>query len=210
MKTNFILVLLVALAFGCKKNKDVNGCMDAQASNYNAQATVDDGSCQYPDPTCAGHPTNTSMFPLIQGAKWEYTMQGASQQPSLTVVGTFNHSSLTYFKLIYNELGVNHNKYYRADANGDIYEYNENINAVSLLVPNNPSVGQTWAYNVSSTREVVDINASLNTPTCNYTGCVVIKETNSFGVSRNHTYKRGIGFITVPGIGGRTLKKFTF
>lgn len=203
-------MLLIMLAFGCKKNKDVNGCTDSLATNYNAQATVDDGSCQFPDPTCAGHPTNSSMFPLIQGARWDYTMQGASSQPFLTVSGTQTFGSNEYFKLIYTELGINLERYYRVDTNGDIYEYNIDINAMSMHIPNNPTVGQTWTYNVSGTREVIDINASLNTPTCNYTGCIVIKETNSFGTSRNHTYKRGIGLITIPGIGGRTLKKFTF
>ena len=29
---------------------DVSGCTDENASNYNADANVDDGSCEFPDP----------------------------------------------------------------------------------------------------------------------------------------------------------------
>lgn len=51
MKSILSLALLISLAFvSCKKDKDpeeVLGCTDTQATNYNASATTNDGSCTY-------------------------------------------------------------------------------------------------------------------------------------------------------------------
>ena len=52
MKKLLYLFLTVSLIFSsCKKEEDeptvINGCMDSQATNYNANATNDDGSCAY-------------------------------------------------------------------------------------------------------------------------------------------------------------------
>jgi hypothetical protein len=47
MKLNYLL--LTALAFmmiSCGED-DIEGCMDPQSSNFNMEATVDDGSCTY-------------------------------------------------------------------------------------------------------------------------------------------------------------------
>lgn len=57
-----LISVFIAVAFcltGCKKDEEkdqesssvvVNGCMDANATNYNAEATNDDGSCTFPTP----------------------------------------------------------------------------------------------------------------------------------------------------------------
>ncbi|MEX0966803.1 MAG: Omp28-related outer membrane protein [Bacteroidia bacterium] len=60
MKKIYLLLLVIGVAFGsCKKdsnddpkNKDpekdpIAGCMDEMAQNYNAEATEDDGNCEY-------------------------------------------------------------------------------------------------------------------------------------------------------------------
>lgn len=46
MKKIIFLFLLVSVVFSsCKK--DIGGCMDIESLNYNSEATIDDGSCEY-------------------------------------------------------------------------------------------------------------------------------------------------------------------
>ena len=40
-----VLVFLACVSYGCRK--DVEGCMDIKASNFNPHATLNDGSCNY-------------------------------------------------------------------------------------------------------------------------------------------------------------------
>lgn len=51
MNKYFSLLIITLLFFSCKKEDDlptiVNGCMDPTALNYNSNATVDNGSCNY-------------------------------------------------------------------------------------------------------------------------------------------------------------------
>ena len=47
MKRLLVFVFAVVLLGSCSKN--TGGCTDANAENYNADASADDGSCEYPD-----------------------------------------------------------------------------------------------------------------------------------------------------------------
>jgi hypothetical protein len=44
---SLIIILLSVVSVSCKKE----GCTDIAATNYNAEAKKDDGSCTYPNPT---------------------------------------------------------------------------------------------------------------------------------------------------------------
>ncbi len=46
MKNIFYLIVVLFIGISCKKE----GCIDSTASNYDADAKKDDGSCIYPDP----------------------------------------------------------------------------------------------------------------------------------------------------------------
>jgi hypothetical protein len=50
MKTFPITIILISMAFSCNKDSEIAGCMDATATNFNSEATVDNGSCAYPPP----------------------------------------------------------------------------------------------------------------------------------------------------------------
>ncbi|MAW83237.1 MAG: hypothetical protein CL832_02150, partial [Crocinitomicaceae bacterium] len=45
MKKLTVLIFSIVLLGSC--DKDVEGCTDINATNYNSDATVDDGSCEY-------------------------------------------------------------------------------------------------------------------------------------------------------------------
>jgi len=49
MKITAFLVLLVVVFAACKKKKELEGCTDPSALNYNTLAIVDDGTCTYLD-----------------------------------------------------------------------------------------------------------------------------------------------------------------
>jgi len=45
MKSILVLAILTYVCYGCRK--DVEGCMDLKATNFNPHATQNDGSCNY-------------------------------------------------------------------------------------------------------------------------------------------------------------------
>ena len=69
MKNKFLLVLAISgllAVTACKKRNldidgDVYGCMDSLSLNFNPDATLDDGSCEYPD----------VYLPLAPGNTWD-------------------------------------------------------------------------------------------------------------------------------------------
>lgn len=190
----FVLIILIS---ACKKNKDVEGCMDSTADNYNSEATVDDGSCTYTDPydpTCDGHQTNTSIYPLIIGAKWRYDQQGTSSDYFVEVVGTTDINGTTYYEVDWSGFGGQQTgtNYYRYDTNGDVLTYfngNETIE-----VPADKTVGYTWSDSNGITWEVTDDNASVTGASCSYTGCYEFTNNGGVFVTKKY-YKEGLGLV---------------
>ncbi|MFH1295829.1 MAG: hypothetical protein ABIJ04_00965 [Bacteroidota bacterium] len=63
MKTKIIMAIITLFSVfalpSCKK--DIKGCTNPNATNYDAKATEDDGSCQLPDP-CVTNQTGKVYF----------------------------------------------------------------------------------------------------------------------------------------------------
>jgi len=105
MKKILYLFLTVSLIFSsCKKEEDdvvtptvISGCMDANATNYNANATNDDASCLY-DLTGVWETTTavlngTSVFPTTASAIELHYFNDAATGGGVGTVGTENYNS---------------------------------------------------------------------------------------------------------------------
>ena len=96
---------------------------------------------------------------------------------------------------------------YRSD-NGNIMYYDKKSNSDNLIMPNDPKVGFIWYNNDKSWEyEIVDLNASLETPTNKYSKLLVMRATqiaNRDSVKLKeylNYYQKGIGQIASFGNG---------
>tara|TARA_B110000967_G_scaffold75254_1_gene77894 strand:- start:1007 stop:1576 length:570 start_codon:yes stop_codon:yes gene_type:complete len=80
MKKILLVLTLTALVFACKKEDDkpniinnlVEGCMDSNATNYNSDANIDDGSCEYPPSELQLSSITINSIPMTNnGSNWD-------------------------------------------------------------------------------------------------------------------------------------------
>ena len=85
MKKLLYTFLAVGIIFSnCKKEDDkpnnndpVQGCTDANANNYNVEATIDDGSCQYSPSTLVLSSITINAIPMTNnGSNWDVGVLG--------------------------------------------------------------------------------------------------------------------------------------
>ena len=90
MKKTLLFLMLTTLIFACKKEdgnpitstttnttSGVEGCTDILATNYNAEATVDDGSCEYPPSALKLSSITINAMPMTNnGSDWDVGLAG--------------------------------------------------------------------------------------------------------------------------------------
>ena len=90
-KTVLLIIPLLFLFLSCEDDgndgEPVNGCTDVDATNYNSDATIDDGSCEYGSASVLGNVTNVSYTQGEQTAHMFFTLS--------------NNSSLTAYNVRY-------------------------------------------------------------------------------------------------------------
>lgn len=170
MKNTKIIVagiLGLTLALGttsCKKK----GCTDSKATNYDANAKKDDGSCDYPTSTGDGHNGYHVMF------KMAHKYDGASVMPSdfndIKYTNDFGtHHSITKIKYLVSDFVL-----YKADGDSVVVD---GYNLVDFTNPNSfayenqnvhfpagdyTGVGFAWGFDddKNTTGAYADLNAS--------------------------------------------------
>ena len=90
-KTVLLIIPLLFLFLSCEDDgndgEPVNGCTDVDATNYNSDATIDDGSCEYGSASVLGNVTNVSYTQGEETAHMFFTLR--------------NNSSLTAYNVRY-------------------------------------------------------------------------------------------------------------
>jgi hypothetical protein len=89
MKRKLIALIQVLIIFSCEDDKNSNstnndsgngesgtvyGCTDPDATNYNSEATVDDGSCEYSPANINGYATGISYNQGSESASMSYRL----------------------------------------------------------------------------------------------------------------------------------------
>jgi len=96
-KTLLLIVPLLFLFLSCEDDgndgEPVNGCTDVDATNYNSDATIDDGSCEYGSASVVGNETNISY---TQGEETAHMFFTLSNNSSLTAYNVRYRLKISY------------------------------------------------------------------------------------------------------------------
>ena len=179
-----IAMVSVALLAGCKKEETTN-------------TTNNNNNTNTPNKLCDGNGEN-SYFPLKAGNKWTYALKAGTTIDDWTVGATKVFNSKTYFSVPWNRDGALFgDQYFRTDANGDVYSYDETSAQEYLFIPANPTDGQTWPYlSGGSSREITATGVTQATTGCNYTGLIEVSSYNGTGtLISTYYFKKGLGKV---------------
>ena len=117
-KILIILLCLPLLISTCKKedegpnNNTIQGCMDAIATNYNSEATVDDGSCEYPPSALELFSITINEIPMTNnGSNWDIGAFGSEypdifyvlKQGSGDIVSSSSKDNISNFPILFTE-----------------------------------------------------------------------------------------------------------
>ena len=99
MKRILFVLVLTTLIFACKKEDslptantptsptEVEGCTDTLATNYNPEATINDGSCEYPASKLKLSSITINTMPMTNnGATWDLDPTGFTSDPDVFYV----------------------------------------------------------------------------------------------------------------------------
>jgi hypothetical protein len=147
------------------------------------------------DTLCDGVPGNSKYLPLAIGNKWKYgrTYNVPGNDDYIEeIIGTTVYNGITYFEVHVTDAAfgqnIDYEKLYREDTNGDVYELRYG-QPEHLIIPGNPVVGDVVWQNY----KVVDLNASVTTGECTYTGCLKIMDDSFLQIY--YYYKPGVGMV---------------
>ena len=206
-------VTVIDVSVAVEHNQSVTGCTDPSATNYNNEATVDDGSCQYLPPPVSGC-TDASATNYNSEATVD---DGSCEFPPDPVVGCTDATASNYDPLA----TVNQGCEYDPDPNTNGTETNQNTNA-SGTDSNGTNGTNTTGNTTDSTNSTgsTDTNETNTGPTmqtcqgccgdtyevaidevCPVVDCAPCDETATTGVSSATLARNAlVGLIVVVGL----------
>ena len=124
------IIPLLLLFFACNQQENISGCLDIEACNYNADATEDNGSCQYIE-DCAG----LCGGDAVEDCTGECGGDNSSCW-SITLEANINGWGIVSASDINNQIGMDLNASDGYDEAYDIFEPpSEPTNYISLYFP---------------------------------------------------------------------------
>ncbi len=165
------------------------------------------------DLLCDGLSSDSYLaFNLTSNLEYQMVDLNSGLLTTHQVVSTEQFNNQTYFKTTAVNDSNTTDKYYRQASNLNIYLYDTFFGQERLLIPGNPSVGETWTENylIPITYEVVSLNATQTLANgCTYSDLLKIKvllNTSFFG---HFYYKKGIGLVCADGQNGQLTSYLT-
>lgn len=149
---------------------------------------------------CDGNKT-TNYFPDRLQNKWVYDIKYNGKFEGKKAVINFTDSVFMMGKpylTLFDSTGYNltGKLYLTRDSANNMVGYNAYFKKHYIEVPSSPKVNESWDYYNVATRKVVNVNASFNTPNCNYSGLLQIDELqNGGGLIATMYYKKGLGMV---------------
>ncbi len=175
-----LVVLMSIFVFSCSKKED------------SPQPTSTPNPV--PDPVsvlCSGNGSN-SYFPLKLDNKWTYN-SGKQNAIYQTITKAKNQSSDVVFTSISRQYSMDFEVTYILKPNGDVYRATDVTN--TLFVPANPTLNQEYPYSLGK-MIVESLTATVVTPSCNYTNCLLLVAYYANGnESARYYFKKGIGKV---------------
>ncbi|MBS3916052.1 MAG: hypothetical protein KG003_16270 [Bacteroidetes bacterium] len=178
MKNTLLFSLLLVFAFACKKNpppsKDTNLLCEGNGS--------------------------ADLFPLSVGNYWTYTVKkNGVVQPKVAKILVLKDSvyyGKDYFYLTdSNQMMFGSWRFYRKDTGNHtkfvIPGYSE-----TMEIKKSPALNESW-ISFFYGRKAVNLNASLKTDNCSYTGLIQVNETDGGPIKDRRYYKKGLGLVYV-------------
>lgn len=150
---------------------------------------------------CEGN-SSGALFPVATGNVWRMVFLDAGVPEAMRTVlkvGKDSFINSKMYKVYSDSAGRMYGgttKFLRVEAGtGNVYMYSPGY-VEKMELPGNPTLNQTWAVTFYS-RKVTNLNASLKTGKCNYTGLVEVTELDGGSEKSKYYYKKGLGLVAI-------------
>jgi hypothetical protein len=196
------LIICLAMLVGCSANTPPPTVPNPTPNPNQQQGSTTEG--QPASPTQQEQPSNnlSAYFPLAQGNTWQYLGEG-NEYAGFKRTVLYTKENLAQVQennggtIIMSVFQTTDESITRIYFQGEVYDNTNfldqqpNDNTIILKAP--LQVGTTWK-NKNETREIVDTNATVNTPAGEFKNCLKVKLTYPESTIYEY-YQAGVGLV---------------